>query len=270
MSSLATAAVNCKLSGVGTDSGMINEVIDLREKNSKACWIESVTSLAADEERFSEEPKSADRVILRVSSLKSEYTSRTAPGLHRGPFNNVSEVHSIIEEAYLSIAARRNAGVESCRCRRQMSPSLTRSPLPARLDPGKNAVPSLMYTSGASVRTAFAARGSVTSTARSPPRERPTTSPYFFCVCCRKAKGSRRRSKATSPDGPGGNPGGGGVNARCSLVAPDWKTRKIVSAAAMAGLVGLDSDESGGEVEEAVEVDVRSVDAFVNTSMHLE
>ncbi|KAL4547700.1 hypothetical protein Ndes2526B_g06935 [Nannochloris sp. 'desiccata'] len=125
-----------------------------------------------------------------------------------------------------------------------MSPSLTRSPLPARLDPGKNAVPSLMYTSGASVRTAFAARG--------------------------KAKGSRRRSKATSPDGPGGNPGGGGVNARCSLVAPDWKTRKIVSAAAMAGLVGLDSDESGGEVEEAVEVDVRSVDAFVNTSMHLE
>jgi len=43
--------------------------------------------------------------------------------------------------AYVLMAALRNAGFESRRCRFQVSPSLTRRPFPARLLPGKKAVP---------------------------------------------------------------------------------------------------------------------------------
>lgn len=42
----------------------------------------------------------------------------------------------VMESEYDSTAARRKAGVDSWRWRRHTSPSDTRRPLPARLDPG--------------------------------------------------------------------------------------------------------------------------------------
>lgn len=44
--------------------------------------------------------------------------------------------------AYVSTAALLKPGLVSCLCRCQTAPSLTSRPLPARLLPGKNAVPS--------------------------------------------------------------------------------------------------------------------------------
>ncbi len=44
--------------------------------------------------------------------------------------------------AYVLMAELRKAGLDSWRWRCQVAPSLTKSPLPARLLPGKKAVPS--------------------------------------------------------------------------------------------------------------------------------
>ena len=54
----------------------------------------------------------------------------------------LAKVNVALTAAYVSTAALLKPGLVSCRCLCQTAPSLTSRPLPARLLPGKNAVPS--------------------------------------------------------------------------------------------------------------------------------
>lgn len=54
----------------------------------------------------------------------------------------LDKVNVALTAAYVSTAALLKPGLVSCRCLCQTAPSLTSRPLPARLLPGKNAVPS--------------------------------------------------------------------------------------------------------------------------------
>ena len=199
-----------KLSGIGTHSGTIIPVADRLPKNSNASLMASLISRARVPRMSA--PKSASATIRSVRSLKSSYTSRTDRIAQS--FFRSSRPALAMALAYVSTAALRNAGLESLRCLAHESPSLTSRPSPAKLDPGKNAVPSLTNSSARSIMTSAATVGSETRTTRSPARERPTTSPWSRWVLTMNASGSAPSSTAASPAGPGGNPWGGGAAAR--------------------------------------------------------
>lgn len=146
----------------------------------------------------------------------------------------ISCVAATIAALYASTAALRKAGLLSRRCRCHTAPSLTSRPFPARLLPGKNAVPSLTYTVPAcSIKTVRASSLPVTSTTRSPPSSSPTTGPNCWVEEVRNDSGSERRETVASPDGPAGKPGGGGVASRCRRAAVEATASPVAVAAAV-------------------------------------
>eukprot|EP00958_Prasinococcus_capsulatus_P001496 scaffold137_cov398-Prasinococcus_capsulatus_cf.AAC.18 len=96
------------------------------------------------------------------------------------------------------------AAFDSRLCRLQSGLSLTSSPSPVKLLPGKKAVPFLVKVS-MSPNTASAKCGQDTRTAFCPPRVKKATSPYSSRMLCKYPRGFCSKSKDCSPSGPLGD-----------------------------------------------------------------